>query len=65
MPKNTNAQFAIEFIVLISFMFFIFLGILAVITSKVLEAKEAEVESITEDISKMVSKEVLQHPRVH
>jgi len=56
--KKTNAQFAIEFIVLMAFMFLIFLGFIAVITSKVLEAKENERLGIAEDIAALVKNEI-------
>lgn len=58
MHKKTNAQFAIEFIVLIAFMFLIFLGFTVVITSKILEAKENERQKIAEDIAKLVTNEI-------
>ena len=58
MLKKTNAQFAIEFVVLISFMFIIFLGFIAVITSKVLEAKENEIQQIAEDIAALAENEI-------
>lgn len=56
--KKHNAQFAIEFVVLIAFMFLIFLGFTAVITSKILEAKENERQKIAEDIAKLVTNEI-------
>ena len=58
MPKKTNAQFAIEFIVLIAFIFLVFLGFTAVITSKILEAKENERQKIAEDIATLVRNEI-------
>lgn len=58
MFKKTNAQFAIEFIVLIAFMFIIFLGFTAVIASKVLEAKENERQEIAEDIATLAKNEI-------
>jgi len=58
MVKNINAQFAIEFVVLIAFMFLIFLGFIAVITAKVLEAKENENRKIAEDIAALTKNEV-------
>jgi hypothetical protein len=58
MLKKTKAQFAIEFVVLISFMFLIFLGVIAVITSKVLEAKENERQQIAEDIATLAENEI-------
>ncbi len=58
MLKKNNAQFAIEFIVLIAFMFLIFIGFIAVITSKVLESKETEKLGIAEDVSTLIKNEV-------
>ena len=60
-PKNikkTNAQFAIEFVVLIAFMFLVFVAILTLITSQVLQSKESEKESIAQDIAELVVNEV-------
>ena len=56
--KKTNAQFAIEFIVLTSFMFLVFLGFLSVITSKLIESREKEVQQTAEDIATLVSNEI-------
>jgi len=56
--KKHNAQFAIEFIVLIAFMFLVFVGVIAVVTSKVLEAKENERQNIAEDIATLVKNEI-------
>jgi len=56
--KKTNAQFAIEFIVLIAFMFVVFLGFTAIITSKILEAKENERQEIAEDIAQLAKNEI-------
>lgn len=58
MLKKINAQFAIEFIVLIAFMFLIFVGVIAVVTSKVLEAKENERQAIAEDIATLAKNEI-------
>ncbi len=58
MLKKTNAQFAIEFVILIAFMFFIFLGFITVIASKVLDAKENERQKIAEDIATLVRNEI-------
>lgn len=58
MPKKTKAQFAIEFIVLIAFMFLIFVGFIAVITSKIIEAKENERQGIAEDIAALARNEI-------
>ncbi|MBW2976516.1 hypothetical protein KY347_03665 [Candidatus Woesearchaeota archaeon] len=56
MPKN--AQFAIEFIVLLAFMFLVFLGFISVVTLKVTEANENERQQIAEEIAQSVSNEV-------
>jgi len=56
--KKTKAQFAIEFIVLIAFMFLIFVGFIAVITSKIIEAKENERQKIAEDIATLARNEI-------
>jgi hypothetical protein len=56
--KKTKAQFAIEFIVLIAFMFLVFVGFIAVITSKIIEAKENERQKIAEDIATLARNEI-------
>jgi len=58
MLNKTNAQFAIEFIILIAFMFLIFLGFTAIITSKISEAKENERQQIAEDIATLAKNEL-------
>ena len=58
MFKKNNAQFAIEFIVLISFMFIIFLGFTAIVTSKIIEAKESKRQEIAEDIAALAKNEI-------
>jgi len=58
MSTSTKAQFAIEFIVLLAFMFLIFVGFIAVITTKILEAKENERQGIVEDIATLVKNEI-------
>ena len=58
MSRQNNAQFAIEFIVLIAFMFLIFVGVIAVVTSKVIEAKENERQHIAEDIAALAKNEI-------
>lgn len=58
MPKKAKAQFAIEFVILIAFMLLIFLGFIAVITSKILEAKENERQKIAEDIAALAKNEI-------
>ena len=56
--KRNKAQFAIEFIVLISFMFIIFLGFTAVITSKILDAKDSGRQQTAEDIAALAKNEI-------
>lgn len=58
LAKKTKTQFAIEFTVLIAFMFIIFLGFIAMITSNVLKAKDKEREGIAEDIAAMAKNEI-------
>ena len=58
MLKKNRAQFAIEFIVLIAFMFLVFLGFIAVITTKIIEAKENERQKIAEDIAALAKNEI-------
>ncbi|MBI2651028.1 hypothetical protein HYX01_01005 [Candidatus Woesearchaeota archaeon] len=58
MLKKNNAQFAVEFVILMAFMFFVFLGFLAVIASKILESKETERQKITEDIAIVAENEI-------
>jgi len=59
LSTSTKAQFAIEFIVLIAFMFLIFVGFIAVITTKILEAKDNERQGIVEDIATLVKNEIV------
>src|SRR3989338_3503813 len=56
--KRNKAQFAIEFIVLIAFMFTIFLGFTAVITSKILDARESGKQQTAEDIATLAKNEI-------
>ena len=58
MLKSQNAQFAIEFIILISFMFIIFLGFTAIITSKILNARESGRQQAAEDIAALAKNEI-------
>lgn len=58
MQKKTNAQFSIEFIMLIAFMFLVFLGFISVTTSKIIEAKENERQQIAEDIAALARNEI-------
>lgn len=53
-----NAQFAIEFVVLLAFMFFVFVGFMAVATSKVSDAKAAERQKVAKDIAEVVMNEI-------
>ena len=56
--KRNKAQFAIEFVVLIAFMFIIFLGFTAVITSKILDAGESGRQQTAEDIATLATNEI-------
>ncbi len=56
--NKSKSQFAIEFIVLMAFMFLIFLGFIAVATSNVLKTKEKERLEIAEDLSSMAKNEI-------
>ena len=56
--KTSKSQFAVEFIVLMAFMFLIFLGFIAVITSNVLKTKEKERLEIAENIAAMAKNEI-------
>jgi len=56
--KKKRAQFAIEFAVLIAFMFLMFVGFIAVISNKLGEAKEIEKERIAEDIADLAINEI-------
>src|SRR3989344_6539539 len=56
--KKIKAQFAVEFVILLAFMFFLFLGILAIISAKIFEAKEDEIQLIAENIATLVTSEV-------
>ena len=58
MSSRTKAQFAIEFIVLLAFMFLIFVGFIAVTTTKILELKENERQEVVEDIATLVKNEI-------
>ncbi|MBI2208069.1 hypothetical protein HYU50_01085 [Candidatus Woesearchaeota archaeon] len=56
--KRNKAQFAMEFVILISFMFIIFLSFIAVITSKILDARESERQQTAEDIATLAKNEI-------
>lgn len=56
--KRNKAQFAMEFIVLVAFMFIIFLGFTAVITSKIIDAKESGRQQAAEDIAALAKNEI-------
>lgn len=58
MPTRSKAQFAIEFIVLLGFMFLIFVGFIAIMTSKVSDSKDNEMQEIAENIATLVKNEV-------
>ncbi len=54
-----KGQFALEFIVLVSFMLLIFLGLFAVLSSRILEAKDWENKQIAEELANTVVDEVM------
>ena len=56
--KKTNAQFSIEFVVLVAFMFLVFLVFISIMTSNLIESKETEAQETAEDIATLVSNEV-------
>jgi len=56
--NKIKAQFAIEFILLLVFMFIVFLGITTVITSKVLDSKEAANQLLVEDLATLAKNEI-------
>lgn len=58
MLKKKKAQFAIEFTVLIAFMFLIFLSFISIVASKVLEAKEIERQEIAKDLAILAKNEI-------
>ena len=58
MSHKTNAQFAIEFIVLLAFMFLAFVVIVSIISSKVAESEESDRQEIAEDIAALVKNEI-------
>lgn len=53
-----RAQFTLEFIVLIAFMFTVFLVAMGVITSKILDAREAERQQVAESIATLARSEI-------
>ena len=59
MLNNPKAQFAMEFFVLVGFMFLIFVGFIAITTTKILESKEKDREEIAEDITAFVKNEIV------
>ena len=58
MPAAKKSQFALEFIVLIALMFMIFAGATAIITSKILNAKENQRQQIAEGIATLAKNEI-------
>ncbi len=58
MIKKSKSQFALEFIILIAFMLLLFLGSFAVISSRILEAKEEENKQIAEKLANRVFDEI-------
>jgi hypothetical protein len=58
MFKQSKAQFAIEFIVLMSFMFLIFVGFVAIVTTKITDAEDADRQEIVEEIATLLNNEI-------
>lgn len=58
MIKKNKSQFALEFIVLIAFMFLIFVGFFAVVSARILEAKEGENKQIAQSLANLVFDEI-------
>jgi len=58
MCKKTNSQSALEFIVLIAFMFLIFVAFIAVITTRVIEEKDNEKQGVAENLATLVKNEI-------
>jgi hypothetical protein len=56
--SSNKAQFAVEFMVLIAFMFLIFVGAIAVITSRVTDSRDDERLKLAEDISVLAKNEI-------
>jgi len=56
-PKS-KAQFAIEFATLMAFMFFVFVGFVALSATKVLESREDERQRIAQDIAELAKSEI-------
>lgn len=56
--SNKKAQFAIEFVILITFMFIIFLGFFAVIGYKTSEVEESEKQQKAENIAALAENEI-------
>jgi hypothetical protein len=59
LKERKNAQFSIEFIVLIAFMFFIFLGFTAVVITKIIDAQDRERQQIAEDLAQLALNEIV------
>jgi len=53
--ENKKGQFAVEFMIIIGVMFLIFLGFTAIITNKILEAKEIERMNVAESLGKLAN----------
>jgi|SRR3989338_7930055 len=58
MIKKNKSQFALEFIVLIAFMFLVFVGFFAIVSARILEAKESENKQIAETLANLVFDEI-------
>ena len=56
--KSEKSQSAMEFISLASFMFFVIVGFFAIMSSKLLEAREESNKKIAEDIANFAYREI-------
>jgi len=58
MIRNKKSQFALEFVVIIAFMLLIFVGFFAVVSTRILDAKEEENKQIAEELANLVFEEI-------
>lgn len=56
--KN-KSQFAVEFVMLMAFMLLVFLGFFALISSRILDAKQTENQKIAENLANLVREEII------
>ena len=55
---NKKSQFAIEFVILISFMFIIFVGFFAIVSYRLIEQEESEKQQKAENIAALAYNEI-------